>query len=104
MFHELSPEEKADRVSENPDYGEIICRCEQITRKEILDAIENPIGVKTIAGIKYRSRAMMGRCQGGFCLPKIVQILEEEFDYRPEDYVLHSPESYLFSGRIREGI
>lgn len=102
LFHELSPEEKADLVAENPDYGEIVCRCEQITKKEILDALNSPVGSRTIAGIKYRARAMMGRCQGGFCLPRIVQILEKEFGYDPEDYLLHGPGSYLFTGRVRE--
>jgi glycerol-3-phosphate dehydrogenase len=101
MFSELSPEEKADLVAQDPDYGEIVCRCEQITKREILDAIQNPLGNKTIAGIKYRARAMMGRCQGGFCLPRIVEILEKEFGYKPEDYILNRPGSELFSGKVR---
>ena len=100
-FHDLPEEEKADMVARDPDYGEIVCRCEQITKREILDAIENPLGSRTIAGIKYRSRAMMGRCQGGFCMPRIVQILERDFGYRPEDYRLYSPDSYLFTGHVR---
>lgn len=102
FFHELPPEEKADLVAENPDYGEIVCRCEQITKKEIMDALTSPVGRRTMAGIKYRARAMMGRCQGGFCLPRIVQILEKEFGYDPEDYLLHGQGSYLFTGRVRE--
>ena len=101
FFYELSDEEKADLVAENPDYGEVVCRCEQITKKEVLDAIQNPLDNRTINGIKYRSRAMMGRCQGGFCLPRIVEILEKEFGYRPEDYLLKSPTSPIFSGRVR---
>jgi glycerol-3-phosphate dehydrogenase len=100
-FHDLPEEEKADMVSQDPDYGEIVCRCEQITKREILESIENPLGSRTIAGIKYRSRAMMGRCQGGFCMPRIVQILEKDFGYRPEDYRLYSPDSYLFTGHVR---
>ena len=104
FFSELSPEEKADLVAENHDYGEIVCRCEHITKKEVIDAIQNPLKNRTIAGIKYRSRAMMGRCQGGFCLPRIVQILEKEFGYRPEDYLLYSAGSHLFTGRVREGL
>lgn len=103
FFFERSAEEKADLVAQNPDYGEVVCRCEQITKKEVLDAINNPLGVKTLAGIKYRSRAMMGRCQGGFCMPRIVQILNKDFGYRPEDYLLFSSDSSLFSGHIREG-
>lgn len=101
-FNQLPDEEKADMVAQNQDYGEVICRCEQITKKEVLDAISNPLGVKTINGIKYRSRAMMGRCQGGFCLPKIVQILEKEFGYNPEDYLLKSRKSPLFMGKMRQ--
>ncbi len=104
FFFERSAEEKADLVAKDPDYGEIVCRCEQITKKEVLNAINNPLGVRTLAGIKYRSRAMMGRCQGGFCMPRIVQILEKEYGYRPEDFLLYSPDSPLFTGRIREDI
>jgi glycerol-3-phosphate dehydrogenase len=102
-FYQLPDEQKADLVSQNPDYGEVVCRCEQITKKEVLDAISNPLGViKTINGIKYRSRAMMGRCQGGFCLPRIVEILEKEFGYNPEDYLLKSKTSPLFIGKMRQ--
>lgn len=101
-FYELSNEEKADLVAKNPDYGEVVCRCEQITRKEVLDAIDNPLGARTLNSIKYRSRAMMGRCQGGFCLPRIVQILEKEFGYQPEDYLLKSRTSPLFFGKMRQ--
>lgn len=100
-FSELPPEEKADLVAQDPDYGEIVCRCEQITKREILNAVQNPIGNKTIAGIKYRARAMMGRCQGGFCLPRIVEILGKEFGYKPEDFILNRPGSKLFTGRVR---
>jgi len=100
-FAELDPEKKAELIAHDPDYGEVICRCEQITRHEILEAIENPLGNRTIDGIKYRSRAMMGRCQGGFCLPKIVEILEKDFAYKPEDYILNRSGAYLFSGKVR---
>ncbi len=101
-FNQLSDDQKADLVAQNPDYGEVICRCEQITKKEVLDAISNPLGVKTINAIKYRSRAMMGRCQGGFCLPRIVQILEKEFGYNPKDFLLKSTKSPLFMGKMRQ--
>ncbi len=97
----LPEEEKERLVRENPNYGEIICRCEKVTKQEILDAINNPIGAKSLVGIKYRSRAMMGRCQGGYCLPKIVDIMEKEFGLKPHDFYLHKPESWMFGGRLR---
>ncbi len=102
FFHELSREEQADLISQDPDYGEVVCRCEQITKKEVLDAIQNPLGIKCISGLKFRARVMMGRCQGGFCLPKIVQILEQDFGYRPEDFFSYKEGSYLFTGYMRQ--
>ncbi len=102
FFSELPAEEKADLISKNPNYGEIICRCEKITKQEILEAINNPLGARTLSSIKYRARATMGRCQGGFCIPRIVKILRDEFDFRPEDYLLHSKNSSLFKSYATE--
>lgn len=101
-FEELEEEEKQRRAKEDPRWGEIICRCEKITKREIIEAIQNPLGAKTLASIKYRTRAMMGRCQGGYCMPKIIEILEREFGYKPEDFQLHKEGSWLFSGRMRK--
>ncbi len=66
-FAEQTKEEQARMIQENPDYGEVICRCEKVTKAELLQAIHNPLGVDTMVGIKYRTRAMMGKCQGGYC-------------------------------------
>ncbi len=101
-FCELPKEKRADMIAQDSNYGEIICRCEQITKKEVLDAIQNPLGTRILVGIKNRSRAMMGRCQGGFCMPRIIRILEREFGYSPDDYLLKSLESPLFAGRMRD--
>lgn len=65
-------------IDKNPDYGEIICRCEHVTRGEIIDAIHRPIPANSLDTIKRRTRAGGGRCQGGFCAPKIVNILARE--------------------------
>ncbi|NLC05835.1 MAG: NAD(P)/FAD-dependent oxidoreductase [Erysipelothrix sp.] len=83
-FSELSVEDKQKLVKENPAYGNVICRCEIVTEGEIVDAIHRPIGATTIDGIKRRTRAGMGRCQGGFCQPKIMEILHRELgvDYQ----------------------
>jgi len=101
-FAEKSPEEQAALVAENPDYGEIICRCEKITRAEILQAVHNPLGTDTMAGVKYRTRSMMGRCQGGYCQMRIAQILEEELGKRPEEVLYARTGSEIFTGKVRE--
>jgi glycerol-3-phosphate dehydrogenase len=100
-FRELPEDEKEKLIAEDPDYGEIICRCEKITRKEIIQAIENPLGVKTLAAIKYRARSMMGRCQGGYCLTRIVEILNKEYGLQPEEITLRGKDSKLFEGRVK---
>ena len=77
---ELSPEERAEIVKKDPRYGRIICRCEGITEGEIIDAIKAPCGARDIDAVKRRTRAGMGRCQGGFCGSKVLEILARELD------------------------
>ncbi|OYT54920.1 MAG: FAD/NAD(P)-binding oxidoreductase [Candidatus Altiarchaeales archaeon ex4484_2] len=77
-FSSLSDEEKASLIGKDPGYGEIVCRCETVTRKEVLDALNNPLGARSMNAVKVRCRASMGRCQGGFCWPKIVELMDEE--------------------------
>lgn len=102
-FCDLSKEEQERLVKENPEYGEIICRCEKITKKEIRDAVENSLGARSLVGIKYRARSGMGRCQGGFCTPRIVRMLRDEYGFKPEDYIFREAGSNLFTGSVREG-
>ena len=77
-FSEMSAAEADAKVKENPAYGHIICRCEHVTEGEILDAIHRPLGAKSLDGIKRRTRSGMGRCQGGFCGPRVMEILNRE--------------------------
>lgn len=77
-FRHLSDEERAKLVEKNPAYGRIVCRCETITEGEIIDAIKAPAGARDVDGVKRRTRAGMGRCQGGFCGSKVVEILARE--------------------------
>ncbi len=77
-FRHLSTEERAELIKKNKAYGRIICRCETITEGEILDAIHAPAGARDVDGVKRRTRAGMGRCQGGFCGSKVVEILARE--------------------------
>jgi len=100
-FSEATRIQQATLIKENPTYGEIICRCEQVSKLEVLEALNNPISDKTISAIKYRTRAGMGRCQGGFCLPKISEILQEEYDLNPKDIKLKSIDSTMFIGQTK---
>ena len=74
----LSKEDYQKLIHEKPAYGQIICRCEQVTEGETLDAIHRPLGAKSLDGVKRRTRAGMGRCQAGFCSPRVMEILARE--------------------------
>ena len=101
-FREQSRETQRRLIEKKPDYGEIVCRCETVTRAEILEAIHNPLGVSTFSGIKVRTRAMMGRCQGGYCQTRIAEMLMREKNLRPEEILYARKFSNLFDGRARE--
>ena len=77
-FHEMNDEERQEAVRRDPLYGNIVCRCETVTEAEIVRAIRRPVGARTIDGVKRRCRAGMGRCQGGFCSPRVAQIISDE--------------------------
>ena len=100
-FRDLPPDERAKLIQQDPDFGEVICRCQTVTKAELRRAIENPLGVKTIAGIKYRAWATTGRCQGGYCLPRIAQLLTEDYGLTPEDVTYRGDGSNLFVGRVK---
>ncbi len=100
-FKELSHEERAELVKKNPAYGRVICRCETVTEGEILDAIRRPIVPHTVDGIKRRCGAGLGRCQGGFCGPRVVEILSRELKTGRENIEKDKSGSYIV--RRREG-
>lgn len=78
FFENLSIDEKNDIIKQNPSYGKIVCRCEKITEGEILRAIRTNPKATTVDGVKRRTRSGMGRCQGGFCQPQIVELIAKE--------------------------
>lgn len=82
---ELSFEDRAELIKEKPAYGNIICRCESISEGEILDAIHRPLGARSLDGVKRRTRAGMGRCQAGFCSPRVMEILNRELGIPMEE-------------------
>jgi len=97
-FEEQDEKTKKALIKQDPDYGEIVCRCEKVTKKEILEAINNPLGARSLISIKYRTRAMMGRCQGGYCQIRIMEILRESFKLSPQEITLKGNNSYLLTG------
>lgn len=95
-FHTLSFEEQQALVKENPMYGSMICKCELITEKEIVDAINGPLGSDTIKGIKKRTRAGAGLCQGGYCEEKVLKLIAREKHLSPLDIKYDTNKSNLF--------
>ena len=100
-FIELSPEEKANLIKKDNRYGRIICRCENITEGEIVDSINRTLGARTIDGVKRRCRPGCGRCQGGFCGPRVQEIISRETGMNIEEVLLDKNGSYIISGKTK---
>lgn len=96
-FRDMSHSEREALIAKDPTFAKIVCRCETVTEGEIRDAITRPLGATTLDGIKKRTRSGMGRCQGGFCLPKVAKILAEEMNIPVAEVVKDSPVSKAFS-------
>ena len=101
-FFELSPEEQNSLIAEKPEYGNIVCRCEKISEGEILDAIHRPVGATSLDSVKRRVRAGMGRCQGGFCTPRVMEILARELGKDMTEITKKGGASRMLVGRIKE--
>ncbi len=99
----LPLEERRALIADNPAYGHIVCRCEGISEGEILDAIHRPLGARSLDSIKRRVRAGMGRCQGGFCTPRVMEILARELGLPMEKITKCGGTSYLIVGKNKEG-
>ena len=94
----LSLEERNELIKKNPAYGQIICRCESISEGEILDAIHRTLGARDLDGVKRRTRAGMGRCQAGFCSPRVMEILEREVPMSAFDVTKNGPDAKIVFG------
>lgn len=101
VFMDLSKEEKQKLIKENPSYGKIVCRCEGITEGEIVDAIHRSFGSITLDGVKRRCRPGMGRCQGGFCGPKVQEIIARELSKDIQEVCQERVESYILVGKTK---
>lgn len=99
-IRELSPFDADELIATDPTYGEIVCRCENISEKEIVEAIRR--GHTTLDGIKFYTRAQMGRCQGGFCTYKILKILQRETGMTIDEITKRGKDSFVVTSRIGE--
>jgi glycerol-3-phosphate dehydrogenase len=98
---ELSLKEQDELIRVNPLYGHIVCRCENVSEAEVVQALNGKIAARSLDGVKRRTRAGQGRCQGGFCMPRIVDIASREMNIEKEHMVKSEGKSYVLSGRTK---
>lgn len=103
VFKNLSAEEKNELIRKDPRYGRVVCRCETITEGEIVAALHSPIPPRSINGVKRRCNAGMGRCQGGFCGPRVQEIIARELGIDQAEVLLEQAGSTILTGRTKTG-
>jgi len=101
---EMSEEERQALILSDPLYGNIICRCNTVSEGEIRDAIRRPLGAAALDGVKRRTWAGMGRCQAGFCTPRIMDILAEKYGLALTDISKCGPGSQLAEGKLKDSL
>ena len=100
----LDREQRNLLIQEKPEYGNIVCRCEMITEGEIIDAIQRPLGARSLDGVKKRTRVGMGRCQTGFCSPKTMEILARELHIPISEVTKSGGDSGIIRGRNKDSL
>ena len=98
----LSYKQRGELIKQNPLYGNIICRCNDVSEGEIIDAINSPIKATSLDAIKRRTTAGMGRCQAGFCCPKTIEILARELGVKEEEITKNNAKSRMILGKLGE--
>ena len=101
-MHYLSEEQQIQAIKENSDFGEIVCNCEHISLGEIKESLERSCPPVSIKGVKRRCRAGFGKCQGGFCQPKILLLLAKHYNVSPTEIPLNEDGSYIIDHLIKE--
>lgn len=103
LFRCCSAEQQGCMIAGNPSFGRIVCRCECVTEGDVVRVIKRPVGARTVDGVKFRTRAGMGRCQGGFCGPRVVDILARELESNCLTVTKCGPGSEILAGKLRPG-
>lgn len=101
-FNHLTDAGKNDFLKKDPSYGNIVCRCETVTEAEIRDALRSNVPPVSLDGVKRRTCAGMGRCQGGFCGPKVLDIISDELNISPQNVLQEGKGSYILTGMTKE--
>ena len=99
-FRKMTDEEKDAYIQANPAYGKIVCRCETVSEGEILDAIRRNPSARDMDGVKRRTRSGMGRCQGGFCGPYVMELLAKELGIAMEEVTKSGGDSRMVMGKV----
>ena len=102
LLKNLPISKQKELIKQNPDYGEVVCKCEKITKGDILSALNRPLKIRSVDGIKRRTNAGMGVCQGGFCFTKVVKLILKSRKIRYEDVLKENRGSEVAVGSIRE--
>jgi len=100
-FSNLDQKEQDELIRDNYRYGHIVCRCENVSEAEVVHALHGDIAATSLDGVKRRTRAGQGRCQGGFCMPRIMEIISRETGIGKENVVKSEGKSYILSGRTK---
>lgn len=98
---DMGVEERNELIRKEPAYGNIICRCESVSEGEIIDAIRRPLGARNLDGVKRRTRAGMGRCQAGFCSPRVMEIIHRELGLKMEEITKFGGKSQIVIERTK---
>jgi len=101
-FKDFTKKELDKKIQEDPAWGRIICRCETIPEKEIINAIHAPVGANTVDGVKFRCRPGMGRCQGGFCRPRVIEILSRELNKPYVEITKRGEDTNILVGKTKD--
>jgi len=101
-FADASPQRKQELINKDPRYANVVCRCKHVTEAEVVESIRRPCGATTVDGVKFRTGAGMGRCHGGFCMPRIMRILSRELGRDMGSITKDGEGSYILTGRTKE--
>ena len=101
VFEKASPSRKAELIDKDPRYGNVVCRCRHVTEAEVVQSIKRPCGATTVDGVKFRTGAGMGRCHGGFCMPRVMHILARELGSDLDSVTKSGEGSYILTGKTK---